>query len=81
MNEADSILAVLGLALCGADVEGDLGALVEEGDELVVERVDLETEGVEVERHAEECVVSERRKKGRKKGGEVRGQSALKSAL
>ena len=75
MNEADSVLAVLGFALCGADVEGNLGALVEEGDDLVVERVDLETKGVEVEGHAVECVVSKGRGEERRKGGEKIGGS------
>lgn len=72
MSEADSVLAVLGFALCGADVEGNLGALVEEGDELVVERVDLETKGVEIEGHAVECVVSKGRGRKKKRRGEDR---------
>jgi hypothetical protein len=51
-----SLLAVFGFAFSSADVEGDLSTLVEEGDELVVKGVDLETEGVEVEGHADEYV-------------------------
>lgn len=82
MNEVDSVLAVLGFALCGANVEGNLSTFVEEGDELVVERIDLEAEGVEVEGHAVEFVMSEGRGKERRKGGkERRVRAPLKVAF
>ena len=45
------LLWVHGLLFGGANVEAHLGTLIEQGDELAVERVDLQTKCVEIERH------------------------------